>query len=442
MDCFGMDSESLILAIRLQCQDLDLWEQSKKGKQRAGEISDSDLALKACRRELEELTTLVSDHALGLSIARAVDADACLIAEAKATEEQATRDHDFALRLSANPNARPEASTAKGKKQAQPVDDLDDALIETFKSMNFAVRTTAEDDSDDEHSGQPESSRWASSRKQPKARECIACGDRFPAMALSRSPCSHEYCRECLVGLVRASLQDESLFPPRCCGQNIPIKVGLWFSPGLVGEFRAKKVEFETPNRTYCSEPSCSTFVPPTMIAGELAMCPKCRRITCVHCKGRSHEGICPSDTASQQVLQLATENGWQRCKACHRVVELEFGCNHITCICKAEFCYVCGERWKTCRCPQWQEDRLFRRANVIVDRAGDAGRIDERARQLRVERERRNLMENHECTHERWKGRPGPRQCEECFDFLPIFIYECRQCHIMACRRCRFNRL
>lgn len=61
---------------------------------------------------------------------------------------------------------------------------------------------------------------------------------------------------------------------------------------------------------------------------------------------------------------------------------------------------------------------------------------------QARVEQERFNLLENHDCNHERWKGRPGPRQCEECYDILPVFVYECRQCRIMACRRCRFNRL
>lgn len=138
-------------------------------------------------------------------------------------------------------------------------------------------------------------------------------------------------CRGCLVGLVGSSLQDESLFPPRCCGQHIPIEPGRWFSPDLVGEFRAKRVEFETPNRTYCSELSCSTFVPLAFIAGGVARCPKCSRRTCADCKGQYHIGICPSDSAPQQVLQVATENSWQRCFACHRVVELEFGCNHMS---------------------------------------------------------------------------------------------------------------
>ncbi|PVH71728.1 hypothetical protein DL98DRAFT_387736, partial [Cadophora sp. DSE1049] len=50
-----------------------------------------------------------------------------------------------------------------------------------------------------------------------------------------------------------------------------------------------------------------------------------------------------------QQVLQAADENGWQRCYSCRRLVELDIGCNHITCHCGAQ--YICAQRWKTCTC-------------------------------------------------------------------------------------------
>jgi hypothetical protein len=32
-------------------------------------------------------------------------------------------------------------------------------------------------------------------------------------------------------------------------------------------------------------------------------------------------------------------------------MVELVSGCRHMRCRCKAEFCYVCGARWRTCDC-------------------------------------------------------------------------------------------
>ncbi len=111
-----------------------------------------------------------------------------------------------------------------------------------------------------------------------------------------------------------------------------------------------------------------------------------------------------------------------------------------IACRCGAQFCYLCGLRWKTCRCEQWNEERLVARANAIVNR--DAQRLDDVGRANRVARERQNLMQNHECEHATWRSRGGSHRCEECHDRLPLYIYECVQCRIMACRRCRYNRL
>ncbi|KAF5535507.1 IBR finger domain-containing protein [Fusarium mexicanum] len=430
-----MDTSSLMLALQLQQQDLNLWEQSKKGKQREGEVTDSDLALEACRQELGLMTAQISDQVLALSIARAVESDGQLIREAQLVEEQAAKDREYAIRLSKDPSLGTRSGTAKGKEIPIVDEDEDeDDLITILRSMNLGGF-------DYSTPGQPESSTWASSRKPPQTRECIACNDRFPPLALLQTPCSHDYCRECLLSLVRSSLQDETLIPPRCCGQNIPIKQGRWLSPELVGQFKAKKLEFETSNRTYCSEPSCSTFVPPAFISGDGATCPKCSRVTCIHCKGLHHIDVCPSDTAAQQVLQLADENGWQQCFKCRRLVELNYGCYHITCLCKAQFCYICGKEWKTCRCPHWEERRLMRRVNDIVNRDDNAGQMNARARQARVEQERLNLIQNHECTHRTWTYRGGRHRCEECRDVLPHYIFECPQCHVMACRRCRYNR-
>ncbi|KAM0362022.1 hypothetical protein ACHAO7_011325 [Fusarium culmorum] len=212
------------------------------------------------------MVTQVSDRVLAKSIARAVDTDARVIREAQLAEDQAARDRKFAISLSSNPNARAGPVASKGKKQEEFVHEVEDDLIDILKSMNLA---------NDQSLEQAESSGWAASRKPPPTRQCIACIDRFSPLALFRSMCSHEYCRGCLVALVTSSLQDETLFPPRCCGQNIPVQQGRWFSSELVGLFQAKKLEFDTPNRTYCSKPTCSTFVPPAFIAGDTATCPR-----------------------------------------------------------------------------------------------------------------------------------------------------------------------
>ncbi|KAI6767695.1 hypothetical protein HG530_005704 [Fusarium avenaceum] len=152
-----MDSSSLILALQLQQQDLDLWEQSRKGKQREGELTDVDLALEACRQELEAMTAQISDQVLALSIARAVESDARVIREAQLAEEQASRDREFALALSKDPSARARPITVETGEE-EPMGGVEDGFIDLLSSMNLGELP-------DSVSGQPESSTWASSRR-------------------------------------------------------------------------------------------------------------------------------------------------------------------------------------------------------------------------------------------------------------------------------------
>ncbi|KAK3345570.1 hypothetical protein B0H65DRAFT_425427, partial [Neurospora tetraspora] len=275
-------------------------------------------------------------------------------------------------------------------------------------------------------------------------RECVICRDHFRSDEVATVPCHHDYCRPCLVSLFTAAMTDESLFPPRCCSKPINLdQCRFLLGPQLVGRFLAKKLEFETPNRTYCSQPTCSFFIPPLFIRQDVATCVKCGHKTCGLCRGQAHTGTdCPGDPAAQEVLAMAEREGWKRCHSCKRMVELKYGCNHITCPCGAHFCYACGDIWKTCRCEFYSEEALMAQANRHVNRDAGAGQLPGPVRQQRVAAAAQHLLENHECAHARWTGRGGRFQCEECYDWLPRYIYECRQCRLLACRRCRFNRL
>ncbi|KAJ5582135.1 IBR domain containing protein, partial [Penicillium sp. DV-2018c] len=199
---------------------------------------------------------------------------------------------------------------------------------------------------------------------------CIACGEDAEFVNVVRAPCRHEYCRTCLEDLFKASMTDESLFPPRCCKQPIVLSIArIFLKSELVQQYKKKKREYETPNRTYCYSAGCSAFIEMSNIEGEVATCSECGRTTCTSCKGRAHMGDCPNDTSMQLLLDAARENGWQRCYSCWRMVELDHGCNHMTCRCGAQFCYNCGLQWKTCSCEQWNEHRLLARAYEIIDR-------------------------------------------------------------------------
>jgi hypothetical protein len=146
-------------------------------------------------------------------------------------------------------------------------------------------------------------------------------------------PCGDTYCRACLQELFQSSFKDESLFPPRCCGQTFPPEsIRLFLTAEIVEEYEKKKVEFEDPNRTYCSVPACSIYIRREDIHADCATCPECTSQTCSICKAEWHgNGDCPSDTGLQLVLATAAREGWQRCTSCRALVEHNLGCNHMT---------------------------------------------------------------------------------------------------------------
>ncbi|RDA95856.1 hypothetical protein CP533_5165 [Ophiocordyceps camponoti-saundersi (nom. inval.)] len=439
MDISGLDPDSIHLVVELLKEDIEGLKSRCKGKYREGEVPDSELAINAFESELESLESLISDRSMCMSIARAVSIDGGIIQREQLAENRAAQDHQIALQVSSHPGTPIPSVVDEETESISQVDEAEDELL--FKLQALYIGYPEEDELD-----QAESSSWAATRSGQKMAEpttvCTCCGDQHVFYDVARCPCKHEYCRECLASLFTASIGDESLFPSRCCKQPIPIEPNQVFLPSeLVGKFKAKKIEFETPNRTYCYEPTCSTFVPLQFIKNDVATCTRCAKTTCTICKQMSHRGDCPKDPAVQELLRIAAANQWQHCYSCARLVELAHGCNHITCICRAEFCYVCGRPWKTCGCETWDEHRLLARAEAVVNR--DVGALfDDEGRARRIQQAANYLMENHECDHDRWRGRGGEYRCEECHHWLDRFIYECRQCRIQVCRRCRFNRL
>ncbi|KAK4445275.1 putative RING finger protein [Podospora aff. communis PSN243] len=439
MATIELDPLTLGLVLQLQLQDLEELAQNiqRKGKGRQGEASDSVAAIEIFRHELSSCAQLLSDKAMCQSIAHAVDMDGDAIRTFVEEEERAISDRELALLLSGVRKPR-----ASGNGTSAPTPSLSDRMFDMIKTLAVRPRGCPASESDTH----AESSTWAASRPpQTTTGTCLACCDEFPLFkGVSCMGCSHHYCPDCIESLFRASITDETLFPPKCCGQPISIDLCRHILPvDFRGQFHAKKIEFETPNRTYCSQPSCSTFIPLGAIKGDVGTCVKCSATTCSLCKKPAHSTTdCPDDPAARELMRLAEAEKWRKCSSCSRYVELTIGCNHITCRCGAQFCYECGETWKRCRCELWEEGRLMARANNVVNREPGNRRLDAHGRANLVNRARENLVANHECLHRNWGSRTGRHRCEQCHDMLPNYIYECRQCRILACRRCRYNRL
>lgn len=155
--------------------------------------------------------------------------------------------------------------------------------------------------------------------------------------------------------MINQATNEESKMPPRCCTQPIP---GATIKALLVREdqqlFLKSVQQFSTPweQRIFCPIPNCNEFIPPRAKVDPKhpfdVVCRECRTRVCTMCKMRAHPlgQDCPSDLELDQVLQIGEKSGWRRCYKCRTLVELTQGCTHMTCRCKAQFCYICGAIW------------------------------------------------------------------------------------------------
>ncbi|KAH7347558.1 ibr finger domain-containing protein [Plectosphaerella cucumerina] len=325
MDLSQFDDDTALFIIQLQLEDVEMMKESLgKGKHREGETPDIQVSVDLLKAELDALQQRINDRVMSRSMACAVELDALVIQEAEeGQEQQDATDHQMALGLTEDANTTDNPNDPPAEPTAQ---------VSQIPSVNRWVPRHLRDNQPDRR---PESSKQGASRPpgaQPTS-ACVACSDTFPVVNLMSAPCSHSYCAACVRELFTSSMADESLFPPRCCGQTIPIDSNIAIlGPELAQSCQEKKIEYETTNRTYCHVPSCSTFIPPSQIRVYSAKCPRCSAVTCPFCKAEYHLGNCApnDDPGLQQVLDLAKEQGWQQCKKCSRVVELGRGCYHM----------------------------------------------------------------------------------------------------------------
>ncbi|XP_060188916.1 E3 ubiquitin-protein ligase RSL1-like [Lycium barbarum] len=76
--------------------------------------------------------------------------------------------------------------------------------------------------------------------------------------------------------------------------------------------------------------------------------CPHCQRPFCAQCRVPWHDGHdCDKFKKDDlKVEELAKKFKWMTCPHCKSTVDKVDGCIHMTCVCKLEFCYICGGTW------------------------------------------------------------------------------------------------
>ncbi|KAF1925423.1 uncharacterized protein M421DRAFT_70024 [Didymella exigua CBS 183.55] len=196
------------------------------------------------------------------------------------------------------------------------------------------------------------------------AKTCVICGGNEEAdgNTLIEAPCQrHWVCTDDVTSFFERATENESLYPPKCCGQIflldlydgcVPFDVQWAYQMKEQGEYSVL-----AKYRVYCANPPCSKFLSPAThvkdpiadVSYAICVDDGCGKFTCTTCKALLDgvEGhICEQNEDEKKFRQTATERGFQECPTCASTIELAEACNHIICECGADFCYVCGESW------------------------------------------------------------------------------------------------
>jgi hypothetical protein len=229
--------------------------------------------------------------------------------------------------------------------------ELERALNNEDASISEALRLQAEFDAEIEQAKEHDEA-WEEWKKTNIV-ECIVCGDEHHTEELLR-PCEHGYCEGCLQEGFKNAMASKT--PLKCCKKILNIDDCSGLEASFVKKYKDLVVELTTQSPMYCCNKSCSKFLPPSAILGEIGTCGACGTKTCRHCRKLLHPGVfCEEDQETKAVKELAMQKGWKSCPGCNHLIERSTGCLYMTCSrCQTAFCYRCSKRWNECEstCP------------------------------------------------------------------------------------------
>lgn len=144
--------------------------------------------------------------------------------------------------------------------------------------------------------------------------------------------------------------------PFMCWGQWLRIAFGILHIPGTSDRYVHGPAD-----RAGCRLSSlllvpqmwsvpCSTNNTETGRSRQHGVC-SLRQKTCVHCRKRGHAGICVDDPVYELLAKVLGKGNAKYCRKCHQLVEKNGGCNHMTCRCGHQWCWLCGRDYRACGC-------------------------------------------------------------------------------------------
>jgi len=211
-----------------------------------------------------------------------------------------------------------------------------------------------------------------------RGQRCLACMEDLgdgESEGLVGDYCEHAMCLDCWEGYLRSTLNDGKT-DIRCPGHkcNLPVPESaiiavLGRSPGLIAKYRRWQCKAQLTrlgffNCTAAAPDICKRIIKPTRV--NLIRC-ECGHSWCGECGERIHYPVsCQTRRIYHEaaIIKLKRKDfklsdltekpkalikvDTKQCPKCRIPWEKNGGCNHFTCSCGHEFCWVCLRDWST----------------------------------------------------------------------------------------------
>lgn len=230
------------LILQLLYEDLEDIEHIQKGKQRAGNLSDHEVALACMRDEILAARTSIEDSILAISTSAAIATDQKILASLRQEETLATQDRLYALALNGDEQP-PDAPHAVAEEHNE------DAVSIAFGDIMDRAATHNE-----AHSRTAASASASSSRAPIPGTECASCFEKCEP-TLFMDFCRHAFCHDCTRQMFLRATKDEELYPPRCCGHIVTPGIAMRvLDYAELRSFSEKAMEYSAKDRVYCAD--------------------------------------------------------------------------------------------------------------------------------------------------------------------------------------------
>ncbi|CAG9315338.1 unnamed protein product [Blepharisma stoltei] len=204
--------------------------------------------------------------------------------------------------------------------------------------------------------------------QEPAIREpidCPICLEEIPdEESIPLEQCGHNFHQLCMYKYLETKVEARQ-FPILCPLDTCKIEIDMYDLKERLGPYLYQLYEDYTFKEyvqnhqdecTCCPTADCTyVFIPDSNTEFS---CPVCTKHYCLRCRCIFHQNLtCEEYIAANgnvedaQFLKFVRGAKFKQCPQCRFWVEKNQGCDHMTCRCGFQFCYVCGGVYRKCAC-------------------------------------------------------------------------------------------